>query len=152
MDETTERLEFLSPAWLAMAADVLAEVVREASDAIRGESLTVSEVFLDAPEHLRRGGSREIGWSFVIAVGASRVLDRAVDDADIALRAGYDAALPSARALLGATPEEMAARAEARRQAVAAGFLDQKGDPEALSPAMRRLLVEFHNRLAPRTR
>jgi hypothetical protein len=47
-----ERLEFGSTAWAEAAARILAEVVAEEGDALAGQSVSVQDVYVEAPAHL----------------------------------------------------------------------------------------------------
>ncbi len=142
-----EKVELGSEAWMDLATKILTSLVRQAGASIARERLTVCEVFVDPPAHLRRDGSNEIAWSFEVADGTAMVARRAAEGADFSLRADYQYILPSARAVLGNSAEEIEDRFGARREAIAAGKVVQGGSLEAASSAMRAVLLELHNRL-----
>jgi hypothetical protein len=146
-----EKVEFSSDRWLSLAARVLGSIVAEAGDAIAGQKLTVCEVVLNPPTHLQNDDSNEIAWSFVIDDGKSKVVKRVVEDADYCVRVDYQAALAGARRILGTTPEAIEARKQERRQAAASGRVEVKGSIDEITPAMRLILIELHNRLARST-
>ncbi len=147
----SEKVEFGSDAWMDLATRTLEEVISEAGAAIAGERLTICEVFVDPPAHLRRGRTGEIAWSLVIIDGKAAVERRVRQDVDYALRLDYQSTLPNARAILTNSPAEREARAGARREAIAAGKVEVKGSLDHVSPAMSAALTELHNRLALRT-
>jgi len=147
----TEKVEFASESWINLAARVLEDVVSAARDALSGELLCVSEVFVDPPPHLCKSGSNEVAWSFEIANGRTSVARRVLAHADYTVRADYQFALAGARVILEASPAAIEARARARDQAIASGRIVTTGSLEAASPAMRVMLIHLHNRLAERT-
>jgi hypothetical protein len=144
----SDNVELASDEWITLAAQVLRGVVTEARDAIAGQRLCVSEVFVSPPAHLRNGGSNEIAWSFVIADGATYVVRHELEDADYSVRVDYQNAVQGARTRLASTSEAIEARSQARRQAVASGRVKVRGSLDAVTPAMRFVLIELHNRLA----
>jgi hypothetical protein len=151
VETAKEKVELGSEAWMDLATQILTGLVAQAGASIADEHLTVCEVFVDPPAHLRRDGSNEIAWSFKIADGATRVARRAAEGADFSLRADYQYVLPSARTVLGSSAEEVEDRSSARREAIAARKVVQSGSLETASPAMRAVLLELHNRLVPWT-
>ncbi len=146
-----EKVEFGSDAWMDLAIRTLDDVISEVGPAIAGERLTICEVFVDPPPHLRKGGTGEIAWSLVIIDGKAAVERRARQDVDYAVRADYQSILPHARAILSGSPAEREARAAGRREAIAAGKFEVKGSLDQVSPALSAALTELHNRLALRT-
>jgi len=146
-----QKVEFGSDAWLALAERTLKDVVAERRDSIAGEQLTISEVFVDAPTHLCRDGLTEIAWSLQIADGKAVVEPRERTPADYRIRADYNSTLTGARTVYSLDPAEAATRIESRQQAVADGLMQQEGSLDAVSPAMRAVVIELHNRLAVRT-
>jgi hypothetical protein len=147
----TDKVEFASESWINLAARVLDDVVSEARDAISGQRLCVSEVFVDPPAHLRNTGSNEVAWSFEIANGRTSVARRELAHADYSVRADYQFALAGARVILGTSPAAIEARTRARDEAIASGRIMTTGSLDVASPAMRVMLIHLHNRLAART-
>lgn len=147
----TEKFEFASAPWLGLAEVILQRAVARAGAAIAGQRLCVSETFTDPPGHLAGAEANEVSWSFRIEDGRVTILRSRADDADYAVRADYRATLPGARTILGVTPEAIEARNAARREAIAAGRTQAKGSLDNVSPAMRQVLLELHNRLAEAT-
>lgn len=144
----SEKFEFLSESWLDQATEIWASVINEAGNAIAGERLSICEVFLDPPAHLRQNGLDQVGWSLFVDDGQVSVLRAPVETADYMVRTDYQTTLPRARLILGASAEEIETRAKLRREAVAAGKIEQKGSLDHINPALRLALVELHNRLA----
>ncbi len=146
-----EKFEFASEPWLRLAGQILELATARAGAAIAGERLCVAEVFTDPPAHIADPGTRQVAWSFRIDDGRATTRRGAAADADYAVRADYQATLPGARAILGVTPEAIAARNAARREAIASGRIQATGSLDNVSPAMRQVLLELHNRLAEAT-
>ena len=150
-----EKVEFVSPAWIRLARRELSNLVKDAGEAIAGQTFSVCEVFVDPPAHLCKNGEREVVYSFVIADGNATVTQDASRKVDLKAHTDYQTALLSARSVYETTPGEIERRSRARREAAAAGQVTYEGDPEAhlraISPAMRALLTEMHNRMALKT-
>jgi len=126
-----EKHEFGSEGWFAHAEQVLKDLVEEASAELDGVRFSACEVFTDPPEHLRQGGQPKIYWYFEIADGQAVMLreERAVADHRVSV--DYQKVLPHVR-IRHEPPTE-----------------DSR--PSRLPPALRRLLLELHNRIADAT-
>lgn len=140
----SDKVEFCSNAWVDEAERILGELVAAAGDAIAGQRISVCETFTDPPGD--PGGS--VVWSFAIDDGAVVVTRGALAEADVQVKADYQAALPRARIVYDTSPEAAAKRQAARRDAAAAAGGAPKGPFDAVSPALMGLLTELHNRLA----
>jgi hypothetical protein len=141
-DPRDEGLEFMSVPWLAMAKS---EITR----ALSGRNLdvapfTLSEEFVNPPEHLRRGGDT-IGFSVRVGDGRVAVGDRPDPGADCRVISDYDDALAVARdARAGAASPE-----EAERR-VAEGRVTIVGDASRMPAVLQE--VDLHRLLAEHTR
>ena len=132
---TAEKVDFASAAWVNAARAVLEELV--ANHAEEDAKLSVCEVFTGAPPRVAASGTA--AWHFAIDGKRVTVGQGELADADIVIRADYDAALPGARTVY--TPEFLAQRESMPPAEIPP---DIKGDLSALPP----WLVELHNRLA----
>jgi len=143
------KLEFGADAWVEAAGEILAAAVAEAGTVIAGQALCLCETFGDAPVHVRNPGSTDFAWAFQIdADGATRAVRGGLPNPTFSMRADYQGALPGVRTILEKTPESIAARAELRRAAVAAGYLQVTGSLDDVTHDMRVVVIELHNRLA----
>ncbi len=137
------RHEFMSPAWIAMARERIADALsgRDLGD----ERYTLCEEFTDPPEHLLPEGAETIGFCVRIADGRVDVVDRPRSDADLRIVSDYADAVAVAR-----DPDAPAADpAEAERR-MRAGRLAIHGDPSRLPAALAEL--DIHRMLAAHTR
>lgn len=140
----SDKVHFCSGPWVDEAERVLNALVAEAGESIAGQRISVCETFTDPPAEL--GGPAV--WSFAIDDGTVVVTRGALAEADVQVRADYQAALPRARMVYDTSPEAAAKRQQARQEAAAAAGGAPKGPFDAVSPALMGLLTELHNRLA----
>ena len=134
----TEKVDFAGEAWVDVVRGVLAELVAEHADA--DTRFSACEIFTDAPAHVAASGTA--AWHFYVDGKSVKIGIGEVDDADVTIRADYEAALPGARTVY--TPEyvaKMAANPPPKPPEV-------EGDTSVFPP----WLVELHNRLAPITK
>ncbi len=131
----SEKVEFVSAAWIGYARQILEELTAAHGEA--GKRVAVSEAFTSAPTHL--AGGDVAAWHFVVDGKTAQVAAGEMSDADIVIRADYEASLPGARLVY--TPELLAQLAE-RPVDESAGEI--QGDMSQLPP----YLSELHNRLA----
>ena len=122
---------------------LLGEIVAEAGPALAGQTLSISQVITDPPAHLLTDGAAEITWSMTIAEGRASVTRGGLPNPAYSERVNYAAILPGARRVAGAGQE--------RQAQIAAGLRQIRGSLDQLSPTMRQVLVELHDRLAART-
>ena len=135
-EAAVKKLDFAGPEWVDAARDVLEDLVAQHGEA--GKACSVSEAFTDAPAHVAPSGLA--AWHFYIDGKSVRVGVGEDQNADIRIRADYQASLPGARLVY--TPEIIAERQAQPPDESAAGSVE--GDMSALPP----YLVELHNRLA----
>jgi hypothetical protein len=124
------KVELADDGWLAAAGRVAADLVAEHGYKIPGERLSICEVFMSPPAHLRMGGDK-VYWTLVIGDHEASATREERRDADILIETDYQRALVGARSVY---PEEIA-------------------EPAAdAPPAFRLMLRRLHNRLAVITR
>jgi hypothetical protein len=137
------KVELASDGWLAAAGRIAADLVAESGHEIPGERLSICEVFMSPPAHLRTGGDK-VYWTLVMGEREASATREERRDADIVIETDYERALVGARSVYpeviaepppDAPPPTPAAQALAR-----------------LSPAFRLMLRRLHNRLAVMTR
>src|SRR5262245_55679277 len=104
--DVDERVEFLSPGWVAAAEAFLTREVTE-RPALRGARLTLCEVFSDAPPGLGAPGNRAV-WGFRIADGKVQVAAREIPEADVRVEADYQTVLALAQTVYEAGPDAVA--------------------------------------------
>ncbi|MFQ5926332.1 MAG: hypothetical protein ACE5MH_02735 [Terriglobia bacterium] len=132
----TEKVAFASPEWVAIARTVLEELVAKHGEA--GKSLSVCEVFTDAPPGMAGGDETTAAWHFRIVDKTVTVGEGEIPDADMKVRVDYKSALPMARLVY--TPELLAQMERNPPQVEAQASGDRSNLPS--------YLVELHNRLA----
>ena len=89
--------EFASPAWIEDARESLQATVAELGALLDGVRFGVCETYTDPPLHLRREGSDEISWYFVIDGPTAEVGEGMRTDVDHAITADYTVAIPYAK-------------------------------------------------------
>lgn len=130
--EPEREFVFASPAWIDEARRILQDLVGRLGE--EGRSFSVCERFTDAPVEVASDGTA--AWHFRIDGRRVEVGSGALEDADVQIKADYQATLPAARLVY--TPEIVAQRrAAGPRPGV-------QGDMAKAPP----YLVELHNRLA----
>jgi hypothetical protein len=138
-------VEFGSVAWAEAAERVLAEVASEYGAKLAGQSWTIVDVYTGAPASL--GGPRIVfGFGLRDGAGFAALGDRA--PAHMRMQMPFEAARVGAKAILGVSAGDIAARDERRRAAVAAGALAVEGGLDEAPLAVREAFAEWHNRLA----
>lgn len=142
---SVEKAEFCSDAWLEKADAILKQLVAEYGQEIGSERRVSVKTYANPPAHLRQEGQDFVRWSFEIRDGKARVSRADPADAMVRNSAEYSSVAPIARIVLPTDAETLTRQREASLQRLSeeARRLD-----EATSPAMRRMLLEFHNRLA----
>jgi hypothetical protein len=143
----TDKVEFASAEWLAVAEEVLQKAVIGLD--LGGKTFTVSEEFTDPPAHLLKDGDASIAWHFTVSDDGVDVAEGAVEDADMRTRVDYQAVLPVARLVYGTSEEAIAEAMRLREAAQATG--ERVGDETVLPPELLQRLFAVHNQLAERT-
>lgn len=134
-------LEFMSPAWIAMAR-------REITNALSGVQLdlrpfTLSEEFTNVPRHLSRGRDT-IGFFVRVGDGDVEVGDRPDPNADCRVISDYADALELAR-----DPDAVSSDPADAARRVAEGRVTIEGDPARMPAVLREL--DIHRLLAAHT-
>jgi hypothetical protein len=137
-----EKLEFMSPAWIEVARELITGVLAEKD--LKGVHYTLCEEFTNPPAHLRRSGAETIGFFIRVANKQVEVGDHPIEDADCRIVSEYQDALPVAR-----DPDAPAADPRVLEERLAAGRTKVIGNPMDAPPVL--LEVNTHKLLAPRT-
>ena len=118
-NETADKVDFASTAWIDVARGVLEELAAQYGKP--GARFSLCEVFTKAPPSIALSGTA--AWHFYVDGTSVSVGAGEVDDADVKIRTDYDGVLPRARQYY--TPEILAERAT---QPPEAGFDSVEGD------------------------
>jgi hypothetical protein len=143
----SDKVEFASREWLALAAEVLHKYLDGVD--LAGQSFAISEEFTDPPAHLLRDGATTIAWHFRVSDAGVQVGEGAAQDADLRTRVDYTAVLPVARLVYGTSEDEIAEAMKLRDAARETG--ERVGDETSLPPELMQRLFQVHNELAQRT-
>lgn len=123
----------------------MADLTKEYGDSIAGDRISVVEVFLNPPDGLGGSSANRLVWSFVVDRGAVTVSREELHDPIVRVEVDYNSVLPIARQIYPTDPDTMRLRREAR---LASMKDEDRRKYESVSPAMQRMMVEFHNRMA----
>lgn len=135
------RHEFMSPAWIAAARQVLTRALsRHVADV---NPFTLSEEFDNPPEHLDPDNDGTIGFTVRVGHGEVTVTERPARDADLRVISDYAEALKVAR-----NPNAPADLAEVERR-IAEGRLRIEGDPWRMPAILQQL--DLHGLLSGMT-
>ena len=148
----SDRVEFISPAWIALAREVLTDLFANAKQDLSGVTFHMCEVFTDVPEHLAQTDDGRAGWHFRVNGKSVEVGSGEIDDADMKIIADYATILPAAKMMYGKdTASAMQANQKTQAAALKNGKVRSEGDFSKLPPALMSILMPLHNRLAERT-
>lgn len=137
------KLEFCSNAWLALAREILGDLVVEFGPSIVGEEFAVNEIFTDPPAHLRQENPDRVCWGFRIRDAKCEARRAQFPDANMTIESDYKTALSLARMIYDGRARTGIGTSRRSPSSGATG-----SQP---SPAMMKLLRALHNRLAVRT-
>jgi hypothetical protein len=144
-----DTVEFLSPAWFQLIADLIDTEVRSVD--LGDRPITISEVFTDVPPHLVPGGTgTRLAWHFRLSTGQAEIGSGTAPDSDLHTEVSYPTALEGARMLY--TADNAADIARYREEAIRAGTFRRTGDESRFPPAVLSALIGVHNSMAVRTR
>src|SRR5262245_57501874 len=87
-----EMVEFLCPDWVALFRSIIEKGL--AQENLEGIRFSMYEVYKNVPPHLRRDGSADICFGFVVADGRVSFLDKPPKEATIAVTADYEGMAP----------------------------------------------------------
>ncbi|MGE0687553.1 MAG: hypothetical protein AB7P33_12465 [Dehalococcoidia bacterium] len=137
-----QKLEFMSPEWIATAQKVITSALAEKD--LNGIDYTPCEEFTNPPKHLLRPGAETIGFYVRVADKKVEVGDHPIETADFRIVSDYQDALPVAR-----DPDAAAADPAVIQERLAAGRLKIFGNPMDAPPVFGE--VDIHRMLAPQT-
>jgi hypothetical protein len=144
-----EKFEFGSAEWFASLFSMVQ--VRLSGADLAGIRWSQSEEFVNPPEHLRRPAAATIGWHLRVADGRVDLLDEPAADANLRVRASYDAILPISRLVFADTPDLSDRLPELQDLLTADPNYLVVGDRAQAPAAVREALGGLHDDLARRT-
>lgn len=146
MTAADAKVQFASPAWVALLRATLTELHRDAQPYLAGADFTICEIFTETPPD-----GRTSVWGARIRQEGLEFFDHPVA-ADYEVRGDYDAVLPGAKLIYAETTPEQAAAQDAHRAAMTAvGRITTRGDILSAPRSVRRLLQTMHDVLARQT-
>jgi hypothetical protein len=143
------KVELCSDAYLDEAREILTRLSQKYARELGTERFSTCQIYTDAPQHLCMPGQNYVCWYVAVEANKVTITRELRDDVDMKLVADYNSGLPRARMVYTDEPDNVARR-EAETAASAARE-ERTGSYTHLSPAMMRMLREFHNALAPIT-
>jgi len=151
LSDNSERVEFGSDAWFALADQVVKDIIAENPQELGSERLSICYVFTSPPAHLLHEGQSTIPMYMSIDHGSATVQQVERTDVDILMYVDYAHSLENGRGIQKRVPEEMEFRKARQEAAIESGLMTVKGGQQGLSSALLEALTELHNRLAVRT-
>jgi hypothetical protein len=144
-----EPAEFCSDAWVDNARTILGELMAEYGPQVTGQRHSLVESFDDPPAHLRHRGEHRALWSFTIEPDGSFEVGREDLVDPVGTGAGdHGQARLAAKEIYPTDADSLRARREAWMRTMSE---ERRARYARVSPAMQRMMVEYHNRVAALT-
>jgi hypothetical protein len=146
-ESTTEKYEFCSQPWVAVANTFLQESAKGAD--LSGITYAFQEVFTDAPAHLGCDDQGRIGWYMRVADGVVEACCGILDNPDVCIQADYQKILPLARMIMADNPEGVAEAGKVMEEMTANGQFVQTSN--GATPPEMPWAGQLHDVLAAHT-